>query len=493
MDKQRIKLCKTSFDAFTQHIVNEDNSAQVEVWLARDLQTILRYVRWENFSVAIQRAVESCKKRKINMNVHFRDLAKMIGIIIVLNFFFIIKMYADGSPVVQSLIVRGDYLFIRVNTGLYIVHEKDGRFYWDFDHEVYEIYENPDGMVCTLSATSYSTDKTCSDFRYFDGDNWIVYSYPKIRLHSDVRFFYFESKCHMIAEEADSEDIVMCVYDSVRWKEEARFPEAFRDNIPHTSLNGDELIIDDVIRLNGKREYYSYSFSKKQWNKAESIEKKKASETMYVNPIENFGEIIFTPESKKNVFLPDVDVDTVIASPYPTAFDEDGNRYFQIQKNWNAPESEVFSKLWSDRNGKYEIVATGDFYFNEIAVSNSSKLAIWGSNGRTFLAFLRDGKWIELALLPPEADAPDPDGYTGEYEFLLENCDDGKGMILSEINDPDGYVNVLSQPGTQAPIIAVILKDVPFYYKKTGNGQWSKVLLPSGTVGYVSSDRIIQF
>ena len=47
-----------------------------------------------------------------------------------------------------------------------------------------------------------------------------------------------------------------------------------------------------------------------------------------------------------------------------------------------------------------------------------------------------------MALLPPEADAPDPDGNSYEYEFLLENCDDGEGMVLSEIDDPDGYVNV---------------------------------------------------
>ena len=80
MDKQRIKQYKTSFDAIAQHIVNEDNSEQVEVWFARDLQTILGYVRWENFTVAIQRAVESCKTQKISVNDHFREVTKMIGI-----------------------------------------------------------------------------------------------------------------------------------------------------------------------------------------------------------------------------------------------------------------------------------------------------------------------------------------------------------------------------------------------------------------------------
>jgi hypothetical protein len=80
MDKQRIKEYKTSFDAIAQYIVNEDNSEQVEVWFARDLQTILGYARWENFTVAIQRAVESCKMQKNNVNDHFREVTKMIEI-----------------------------------------------------------------------------------------------------------------------------------------------------------------------------------------------------------------------------------------------------------------------------------------------------------------------------------------------------------------------------------------------------------------------------
>ena len=78
MDKKSIKQYKTSFDAIVQYIVNEDNSEQVEVWFARDQQTILGYVRWENFTVAIQRAVESCKTQKINVNDHFREVTKMV-------------------------------------------------------------------------------------------------------------------------------------------------------------------------------------------------------------------------------------------------------------------------------------------------------------------------------------------------------------------------------------------------------------------------------
>ena len=52
----------------------------------------------------------------------------IIGAILI--FFFAAELRADGSPIVQSLIVQGDYLFIRVNEGLYTIHEKDGHFYW---------------------------------------------------------------------------------------------------------------------------------------------------------------------------------------------------------------------------------------------------------------------------------------------------------------------------------------------------------------------------
>ena len=80
MDKQRILQYKTSFDAIAQYIINEDNSEQVEVWFARDLQSVLGYVRWENFIVAIQRAFDSCKTQGINTNDHFREVTKMVGL-----------------------------------------------------------------------------------------------------------------------------------------------------------------------------------------------------------------------------------------------------------------------------------------------------------------------------------------------------------------------------------------------------------------------------
>lgn len=44
------------------------------------MQSILGYARWENFVVAINRAVESCKTQGINVDDHFREVTKMIEI-----------------------------------------------------------------------------------------------------------------------------------------------------------------------------------------------------------------------------------------------------------------------------------------------------------------------------------------------------------------------------------------------------------------------------
>ena len=80
MDKLRIQQYKNSFDSITHHLNNENDSEQVEIWFARELQNILGYARWENFTVAIHRAVDSCKSQSISIDDHFREVTKMIGI-----------------------------------------------------------------------------------------------------------------------------------------------------------------------------------------------------------------------------------------------------------------------------------------------------------------------------------------------------------------------------------------------------------------------------
>ena len=78
MDKKLILQYKSSFDSIVRHIESNDNQGEVEVWYARELQPVLGYVRWENFLVAIGRALESCKTQGVFVGDHFREVTKMV-------------------------------------------------------------------------------------------------------------------------------------------------------------------------------------------------------------------------------------------------------------------------------------------------------------------------------------------------------------------------------------------------------------------------------
>ncbi|MDR0693877.1 MAG: DNA damage-inducible protein D [Prevotellaceae bacterium] len=78
MDKRHIMQYKTSFDEIAHFINSDEGNEQVEIWFARELQGLLGYTRWENFLVAIQRAVYSCKSQNINVDDHFREVTKMV-------------------------------------------------------------------------------------------------------------------------------------------------------------------------------------------------------------------------------------------------------------------------------------------------------------------------------------------------------------------------------------------------------------------------------
>ena len=80
MDKNSIVQYKLSFDSITHYVESEDRQERVEIWFARELQAILGYARWENFIIAIRRAVDSCKTQGINVDDHFREVTKMIDI-----------------------------------------------------------------------------------------------------------------------------------------------------------------------------------------------------------------------------------------------------------------------------------------------------------------------------------------------------------------------------------------------------------------------------
>lgn len=77
MDIQKIYQYKSAFDLIAKSI-KDDEGNTIEVWYARELQQVLGYTRWENFVVAIGRAMESYKTLGVNVDDHFRDLTKMV-------------------------------------------------------------------------------------------------------------------------------------------------------------------------------------------------------------------------------------------------------------------------------------------------------------------------------------------------------------------------------------------------------------------------------
>ena len=75
MDKNKLITLKSMFD----EIVHKTEDG-IEYWLARDLQKLLGYARWENFEEAIMRAIESCKTVQNEPLNHFREVTKMINL-----------------------------------------------------------------------------------------------------------------------------------------------------------------------------------------------------------------------------------------------------------------------------------------------------------------------------------------------------------------------------------------------------------------------------
>lgn len=78
MDRKSVELYLKSFDEVATYVESEGGEEKVEVWFARELQTLLGYSRWENFQVAIGRAIDSCKSLNVSADDHFRGVTKMV-------------------------------------------------------------------------------------------------------------------------------------------------------------------------------------------------------------------------------------------------------------------------------------------------------------------------------------------------------------------------------------------------------------------------------
>ncbi len=74
MDKSIIIRLQKTFEDSAQ------KAEGIEFWFARDLQRLLGYDKWENFSNAIEKAKIACKNSNYDINDHFPDARKMVKI-----------------------------------------------------------------------------------------------------------------------------------------------------------------------------------------------------------------------------------------------------------------------------------------------------------------------------------------------------------------------------------------------------------------------------
>lgn len=61
-------------------LVQTEEDTGVEFWMARDLQGILGYARWENFAKVVQKARTACMTSGYDESDHFLEVTKMIEI-----------------------------------------------------------------------------------------------------------------------------------------------------------------------------------------------------------------------------------------------------------------------------------------------------------------------------------------------------------------------------------------------------------------------------
>lgn len=74
MKKEVITKLHTEFE----RIVQIEDETGMEFWLARDLQELLGYAKWDNFSKVIGKAKTSCQTSGYKTSDHFLDVGKMI-------------------------------------------------------------------------------------------------------------------------------------------------------------------------------------------------------------------------------------------------------------------------------------------------------------------------------------------------------------------------------------------------------------------------------
>src|SRR3989344_528704 len=75
MKKELIQSLVNNFESYAKK-----TSDGIEFWLARDLQQLLGYDKWDNFISVISKAKTACEVTEHNVSNHFADVGKMINL-----------------------------------------------------------------------------------------------------------------------------------------------------------------------------------------------------------------------------------------------------------------------------------------------------------------------------------------------------------------------------------------------------------------------------
>lgn len=75
MDKDAIQSLTENFESHAQETENG-----IQYWLARDLQHLLNYDKWDNFSKVITKAKIACEVSGLQVSDHFLDVGKMVDL-----------------------------------------------------------------------------------------------------------------------------------------------------------------------------------------------------------------------------------------------------------------------------------------------------------------------------------------------------------------------------------------------------------------------------
>ena len=98
------------------------NYEGVEYWSARELQSILGYLRWENFFNVVIKAKKSCETAGSTVDDHFRDTTKMIAIAkgaqrevedVALTRYACYLIAQNGDPTKQSIAFAQTYFAVQ--------------------------------------------------------------------------------------------------------------------------------------------------------------------------------------------------------------------------------------------------------------------------------------------------------------------------------------------------------------------------------------------